>query len=241
MLARYLSLDVKLDDECRRLDELARKLPLRFAARPWASYPESESWEAMLARTIAPEHAGRAPRDARRDWPDFGATVESIEHANEPWARVAIYEDLVLRQPRVAVFWWFLGKNLTSGRPDVASVALARAIELAPRDPEPYFYLANARRALGRYEDALELLRRARERDAINAWYAIRQAEVLVALERFADAAGVLETLAVQPDPLRREGTDTKYFWRLRGDLARRLGDRARERDSAAYEKKAKY
>jgi TolB-like protein/Tfp pilus assembly protein PilF len=84
---------------------------------------------------------------------------------------------------------------------DVAERALARAVELAPDDPDALAAYGTLLNEIGRYDDAYDAMRRAVSRDPLSR---VAQAQLITALEglgRFAEARERLVTLGqMYPD-----------------------------------------
>jgi tetratricopeptide (TPR) repeat protein len=221
--ARYLAPDLRLDDDARRLDELAKDPKLRFAAWPWATHPQANAIASVMNETLTPNLETTLPRSPDREWPAWDRTLLPLEFIGESWIKTSFLEDLLLRNPRVVVYWFTLGRFHGSNG-DLGARALAVACALAPDNPEAHFYRTQALRSLGRHEDALESIKRARMIEGSAQWYAFRHAEVLAGLGRDKEAFDVIASMTAFTTE-EGEVTRTKRYWLMRAALARSIGD----------------
>lgn len=96
---------------------------------------------------------------------------------------------------------------------------LDAGLKLHPNDPELTFRLAHWYAYQGRLEDALRLVRRARQLDPPSVWYAREEARLLYYMGRCEDAANVYQAIAnVYRD---RSGNDYLYAYRALKCLGR--------------------
>lgn len=104
------------------------------------------------------------------------------------------------RQGRHETSWRAGIAAVEGGRWSEAERAFQRALQLAPRDPVPWLYLARAQLQLGKLDSAVAAARRALELRPADAIGALLLSECLTRQHRHADAAAALEAvLALAP------------------------------------------
>lgn len=103
-------------------------------------------------------------------------------------------------------------------------------LEEGRAEPEFFHGLADALASLGRYDEAILAWREAFRLDPGDAWAVVGEANALVVLQRPAEALGRLtEAFPVDPPPgaANERARVEARAWRMQGDAARAVGDRA--------------
>jgi tetratricopeptide (TPR) repeat protein len=139
-----------------------------LALEPTNPFALSRSAAALVRLGRAPEAIARL-RQALAASPEEIETrallAETLGAAGDPVAAAAEWAEVVRRLPRAPRYWSNLGAELgRSGRPADAVVALERALELDPGDPDRLIRLGFAEFAAGWLAPAARDLRQAAER-----------------------------------------------------------------------------
>ncbi|MGE0712751.1 MAG: protein kinase [Planctomycetota bacterium] len=237
--ARELLVISRVADPGRDLGQLTRRLG-GLLARPAlvaAVLPSAglgPRWEEQLRACVA----GGA-FDLQRSEPFLGDGVSEVQ-------RVTVCEDLLLWCPRESRAWRYLAlRRYEAGHLDVALPLMRRAVELAPEQGYPHYFVGRLLVELGQQRAGVEVLERARGLQSgmggANTLCTFYLARGLFELGEPARAFEVLEATLEEAEDFKRSRwrADLAYrYWALRAQVAAALGKAqaaaaARERAAA--------